>query len=458
MSAKTRHVVLRLAAATVMLPAILVLVDALQPLGAHVPWRWIAASSAAALIFGLPAAVLAVSEMQGVLRAFDRLRGFVVMMQTDDTDTLSRFSVEELPRETRRLFDAIESLLGGRLAQQALPVRQLEMVLGALPDAIVVINRSGQVGLVNGAARSLLGADVVAVGTSIYDALSSTEVAAKLERAREEGGAVETTFQSVDGRRLAARVVGVGEDRGAILLFHAPETTVDRAMDHDLALLELPPEPRPFSHDTPLADLPIFVFDLETTGLDVARDSIVSIGGLRMHGATMYRGATIDRLVNPGRPIPPHATAVHGITDDMVAAAGSFDAVWKELDGLMRGTVLVGHNVGFDIAHLARAATEAGIDWTPPAYLCTYLLVGALLPALPSLSLDAVASEFGVPVRGRHTALGDCLATGAVLARLLPRLDEAGVRTLGDAINFSSRRRELVERQRRAGWWVAKRR
>lgn len=458
MSPKTRHVMLCAAGVLVALPAILILADAFRVFGSGLPSPLIVTAAIVALGLGLPAALLAVSEMRGVLRSFDRLRGFVVMMQTDDADALPRFVAGKLPPESRRLFDAIEALLGGRLAQQALPVRQLENVLGALPDAIVVINHSGQVSLVNGAAQTLLGADALAVGTSIYDALSSTEVAAELARARAGGGSVESVLRTMDGRRLAARVISVDENRGAILLFHAPDGDATRAMDHDLALLDMPPEPRGFSNATPLAELPLFVFDLETTGLDVEQDSVVSIGGLRMHGVTMYRGATIDRLVNPGRPIPAHSTAIHGITDEMVAVAGSFDAAWAELDGLMRGTVLVGHNVGFDIAHLARAATDAGIDWTPPPALCTYLLVGAMLPALPSLALDAIAGEFGVPVRGRHTALGDSLVTGAVFARLLPRLAEAGVHTLGDAIEFSGRRKDLLQRQQRAGWWIANRR
>jgi len=454
MNPKMRQVVFCIACVLVALPALVTLVDAFRIFGLAFPSWFRVTASIVALVLGLPAAIVVFSEVQGVMRSFERLRGFIVMMQADEADMIPRFVADELPPESRRLFDAVESLLGGRLAEQALPVKQLESVLSALPDAIVVINHSGQVSLVNGPAQALLGADAVTVGTSIYDALSPTGIEIGLDRAAAAGGAVETTLPTVHGLQLPARVVSVHEGRGAILVFHATDIAASREMDHDLALLDVPPEPQPLTDDTPLADLPIFVFDLETTGLDVERDSIVAIGGLRMHGATIYRGATIDRLVNPGRPIPAHSTAVHGITDEMVTGASEFRDVWPELQPLLAGTVLVGHNVGFDIAHLDKATREAGIEWHPQPYLCTYLLAGAMELTAQPAALDVLAREFGVRVRGRHTALGDSLVTAEVFSRLMQRLFDHGIETLGEAVAFAQRRADLLRQHRDLGWWT----
>ena len=62
---------------------------------------------------------------------------------------------------------------------------------------------------------------------------------------------------------------------------------------------------------------PLVVFDLETTGVDTASDCIVEIGLVRLlpDGSREHR----SWLINPGRPIPPGASAVHGLTDDTKA-------------------------------------------------------------------------------------------------------------------------------------------
>ncbi|MDD9924364.1 MAG: 3'-5' exonuclease [Rhodospirillaceae bacterium] len=213
------------------------------------------------------------------------------------------------------------------------------------------------------------------------------------------------------------------------------------------------PATGPLTGATPLAALPAFVFDCETTGLDVARDRIVSLGGVRMRGPHIQHDSAIDRLVDPQRPIPARATAIHGITDAMVAQADPFGAHWAVLADSMRDAVLVGHNIAFDIAHLRRAARRAEIEWHPPPSLDTLLLAAALEPRAGSVELEAVAARLGVPVHGRHTALGDSLVTAAVFARQIVRLAERKVTTLGDAVAFGQRARAFVRRQRAAGWF-----
>ena len=216
-----------------------------------------------------------------------------------------------------------------------------------------------------------------------------------------------------------------------------------------------PPLPAygPVSAATPLISLPVLVFDCETTGLVVACDRIVSVGGVRMQGPHIVRDNTIDRLVDPQRPIPARSTAIHGITDAMVADADPFPAHWPELEAAMRDTVLVGHNIAFDIAHLRRAAHRAGIAWRPPPALDTMLLAAVLEPRAGSVEFEAVAARFGVSVRGRHTALGDSLVAAEIFARLIPRLAERKVTTLGEATAFGQRAKAFVRRQRAAGWF-----
>jgi DNA polymerase III epsilon subunit family exonuclease len=204
---------------------------------------------------------------------------------------------------------------------------------------------------------------------------------------------------------------------------------------------------------TPLADLPVLVFDCETTGLDVKKDVIVSVGGVEMQGVQIDQDAVFDQLINPGRPIPLASRKIHGISDDMVRDAPPFLDVWrKHIEPAIAGRVIVGHNIGFDIAHLRKATSGVGIRWAVPPTLDTLLLSAALEPEREPASLDELASEFGVRIEGRHTALGDALAAAAVYQALVIRLKARGVETLGQAEILSKKPKAIRRMQKRAGW------
>jgi DNA polymerase-3 subunit epsilon len=383
--------------------------------------------------------------------ALDRLRDGVVMLLVESAGSLP--PTDRAATDVQRLHDAIATLVSHRLARNDVPDQRLAAVLGSIAEAIVVTTAAGQVSLVNNAARALLGADRVAVGTSLYAALSRHAVEAATATSRAAGRPVEADLQTVDGEKVAAKVADLGTFGGAVITFPLASLESHAEFDHDLALHDAPPASAPVTMDTPLADLPVLVFDCETTGLDVKRDSIVSLGGVRMHGTRLYRGETIDRLVDPGCRIPPRSTDIHGISDAMVAEAGAFDTHWSPLASLMEGAVLVGHNIAFDIAQLRAATRRFAIEWSPPPSLDTLLLIAALEPSAPGFSLESIAERFDVSVHGRHTALGDSLVTAEIYARLVPRLAEKNILTLGQAIEFGQRAKAFVKRQRESGWF-----
>jgi DNA polymerase-3 subunit epsilon/CBS domain-containing protein len=209
------------------------------------------------------------------------------------------------------------------------------------------------------------------------------------------------------------------------------------------------------SRFTPLDRMPAVVIDTETTGLDLAACRIVQISAVRFADGAPLRDEVFDRLVNPETPIPPHATAVHGLTDALVAGAPGFAAVKPELDRFVAGAVLVGQSIGFDLAVLLRETERMGAEWTPPQFLDTKLLAAAVHPEGRELGLDELAAWVGVPIADRHHALGDALVTAAVFAHLIPRLAAAGIRTLGDAEARSNAQSRIRARQAAAGWYDA---
>ena len=87
---------------------------------------------------------------------------------------------------------------------------------------------------------------------------------------------------------------------------------------------------------------PICFFDLETTGIDVARDRIVEISIFKV----FPNGTTESKtwLVNPTIPIPPQSTAVHGISDEKVANEPTFDALASQVHNMIKDSDLAGFN------------------------------------------------------------------------------------------------------------------
>ncbi|MBK8457225.1 MAG: CBS domain-containing protein [Phyllobacteriaceae bacterium] len=202
---------------------------------------------------------------------------------------------------------------------------------------------------------------------------------------------------------------------------------------------------------TPLASLDAVVFDTETTGLDTAKARIIEIGGIKIDAGRLD-DATFCELVDPGQPIPPASTAIHGITDDMVKGRSPFAAALAAFTVFHRGRVLVGHSIGFDFAVIGREAERAGMKYTRPRSLCIRVLGQIANPNLPDHSLDMLAGWLGVPIADRHRALGDARATAAVFLAMVPALAKKGIRTLAEAERASAAMTREIERHQRAGW------
>lgn len=204
---------------------------------------------------------------------------------------------------------------------------------------------------------------------------------------------------------------------------------------------------------TPLIALDVVVLDTETTGLDVQHDRIVQIGAVLLTGTNASETDSYSQLVNPGLPIPPLSSRIHGIDDSYVADQPGFAEVADGLAKFLSGRVVVGHSIHFDMAMLRHEARRHAIDWVEPRVLDVAFLAAGLDRELVDSSLDSLALGLGVTVQGRHTALGDARTTAAVYQALLARLQARGIRTLGEAETLARRPVELIARQEQAGWF-----
>lgn len=113
---------------------------------------------------------------------------------------------------------------------------------------------------------------------------------------------------------------------------------------------------------------PLVFFDLETTGTDVSNDRIVEFGAIKIYpdspGNVKNMTGTMHYRINPGIPIPPSATAVHGITDEDVKDKPTFSDLSFEILSFFLDSDIAGFNcLKFDLPLLYTEFHRAGINW-----------------------------------------------------------------------------------------------
>lgn len=164
---------------------------------------------------------------------------------------------------------------------------------------------------------------------------------------------------------------------------------------------------------------PIIFFDLETTGINIASDRIVEISYLKVE---LNGNETTKTLrVNPGIPIPPKTTEIHGISDDDVKDSPTFNEVGKGVARDFEGCDLAGYNsTKFDIPLLAEEFLRSGIDIDLKRR--KFVDVQIIFMKMEQRTLAAASKFFlGKELENAHSAEADTVATYEVLQAQLDR-------------------------------------
>jgi predicted DnaQ family exonuclease/DinG family helicase len=152
--------------------------------------------------------------------------------------------------------------------------------------------------------------------------------------------------------------------------------------------------------------------DLETTGLDPARDRVIEIGAVAF--TPDYVVSTLEELVDPGRAVPDTVLRLTGIRQEELRGAASPEAALQKLADFLRGRQPVGHGARLDVEFL-----EAAGLWDPSQQILDTLdLARILLPGAASHSLPLLSTEMGFTQPRPHRALDDADATRQLLLRL----------------------------------------
>ena len=186
-----------------------------------------------------------------------------------------------------------------------------------------------------------------------------------------------------------------------------------------------------------LTELTYTVFDTETTGLDPkGGDEIISIGAVRIVNGRLLQSETFDRLIDPEREVPWQSVQVHGIEPKMLIGQPTIERVLPLFHQFAGETILIAHNAAFDMRMLQLKETVSGVTFNNPV-LDTMLLSAVVHPGHKTHDLEQIAERVGVSIVGRHTALGDAIATGEVFLKLVALLKSQGIITLKQARDAS---------------------
>ena len=176
-------------------------------------------------------------------------------------------------------------------------------------------------------------------------------------------------------------------------------------------------------------------YDTETTGIRASTDRIIEIAAYDPE-----RNLTFEKLINPGISIPSEASAIHHITDDMVADSPSFAQVGQEfMDFCCGEVVLIAHNNdAFDFHfvnnEMNRHQLKMPSEWK---FLDSLKWARRYRPDLPRHTLQFLREMYGVAINTAHRALDDVIVLHQVFMAMIDDLH------IEDALNLLQKPRDL---------------
>ena len=160
------------------------------------------------------------------------------------------------------------------------------------------------------------------------------------------------------------------------------------------------------------------IVDLEATGGKFNEESIIEIAIYKFDGVSITD--QFISLVNTEKEIHPYVEKLTGISSKMLKTAPKFHEIAKRVIEITSDSVLVAHNAQFDYRILQLEFKRLGFDFSMKS-ICTVILSQELLPEQESYKLGRLSRSLGIPIKDRHRASGDALATVELFKILLEK-------------------------------------
>lgn len=176
-------------------------------------------------------------------------------------------------------------------------------------------------------------------------------------------------------------------------------------------------------------------FDIETTGTLSHQDLIVEIAAVRFQGGQVQEA--YQSFIGIKSAMPEQATAINGITDDMLKGQPSVQKVLTDFAFFCGDHLLVAHNAIFDFQFLARDIKKNQTPAPRGLILDTYTLAKRVFPQMANYKLATLCEYLKIKGDTFHRAKADAVACGCLFLQILNRISH---KNLGDIIEFSGRK------------------
>nr|WP_204669742.1 exonuclease domain-containing protein [Gracilibacillus alcaliphilus] len=187
----------------------------------------------------------------------------------------------------------------------------------------------------------------------------------------------------------------------------------------------------------PLRQLPVAVFDLETTGFyPYQGDRILSIGAVKMTGAEIHWEQLFYKTVYNALPPSEDITELTGLTAWELTQASPLLDVLRDFYRFVRNDPLVAHHSSHEKQFMQHASWHVTRKNFQHRIMDTNVLTKAVTPNLSHISLDDWCQHYQIPVKRRHHALYDAAATASLWAKNIEQAEQLGFDHLKDVYNY----------------------
>ncbi|WP_343208000.1 3'-5' exonuclease [Anaerolentibacter hominis] len=162
--------------------------------------------------------------------------------------------------------------------------------------------------------------------------------------------------------------------------------------------------------------------DLETTGLDPEKDSIIEVGAARIVNRRIT--GKFCALINPGRPLPERIVKLTGITDTMLASAPAAEPVLFALYDFLGTDILLGHNILFDYSFLKKYYSTKKMEFNRMG-MDTLRLARKFCADRESKSLSSMCGYYHITNANAHRAYDDAVTAAGLFFKLAEEFGEA---------------------------------
>ncbi|WP_249745384.1 exonuclease domain-containing protein [Mesobacillus boroniphilus] len=196
------------------------------------------------------------------------------------------------------------------------------------------------------------------------------------------------------------------------------------------------------SLDCPLEELPVVVFDLETTGFYPEKgDRIISIGAVKVIGSTVLENEVFYSLINPEISVPTDVLKLTSITEEELLTAPKTSQALMEFLNFIGSSVLVAHHAKHEQAFMKKFTSNHLRLNFEHRVIDTSFLIRIFQPVVNSLPLEQICLECGIEVKNRHHALADAKMAAKLWAFYIKKAQEHGYQNLREVYEYLSLKR-----------------